>query len=137
MKKSRMLLLFGGLLLMLVGYLAWCGRTFYLNPPMPDLSRVPIEARELARAGIQESSLFRPERLSFNRLGEVLANPYESEPLPIRAEWEPGNIFFIKRSGAPQRLVLMRIRKRWTLWFLPRDTEAMLHQMVTTDLAAP
>jgi hypothetical protein len=57
MKKSRMLLLFGGLFLMLVGYVAWCGRTFYLRAPLPDLTKVPAEARMLALVEIEAGNL--------------------------------------------------------------------------------
>lgn len=83
MKKSRMLLLFGGLFLMLVGYVAWCGRTFYLRAPMPDLAKVPAEARTLVLLEIEAGNLRRPEKFRTKRFTELLMHPYESECQPI------------------------------------------------------
>lgn len=83
MKKSRMLLLFGGLFLMLVGYVAWCGRTFYLRAPAPDLSVLPAEARALAQSEIESMDMRRPEKFTVGRLTKLLMQPYESDPTPI------------------------------------------------------
>ncbi len=127
MKKSRMLLLFGGLFMMLVSYVAWCGRTFYMRPPMPDLSRLPVEARELARVGIEDSSLFRPELMNMRRFKQLIANPYESEPLPIRVDWSP-DTFTIRRSGQPQTLLLTKQPNDWKLWVFPEDLVAFVRQ---------
>lgn len=86
MKKSRMLLLFGGLLLMLVGYGAWCGRTFYLRSPVPDLDIVPPEARSLALSEIEAVNLRHPEKFTVERFTELLMNPYETGPPPIEIQ---------------------------------------------------
>jgi len=113
MKKSRMLLLFGGLFLMLVGYVAWCGRTFYLRPQMPDLSRLPVEAQELARLGIAEAGFLRPERLSFNRFKWLIARPYESGPALISIEPRfDVRVVVIYRSDGPG-LMLTKNRGGW------------------------
>lgn len=113
MKKSRMLLLFGGLFLMLVGYGAWCGRTFYLKPPMPDLSRVPIEARELARTGIEESGLLRPDRLSFERFKWLLAHPYESRASRVCIWAIAKDQVLIVRSDGNDGLMLVERKNGW------------------------
>jgi hypothetical protein len=113
MKKSRMLLLFGGLFLMLVAYVAWCGRTFYLRPQMPGLMRVPVEARELARAGIEESGLLRPERLSIERFKRLLAHPYESQPSRICIWPVAKDQVLIVRSDGNGGLILVERRDGW------------------------
>lgn len=141
MKKFRMLLLFGGLLLMLVGYGAWCGRTFYMRPLMPDLGGVPVEVREFARAGIEESSFFRPERLSFKRVKKLLTKPFESEPVPILIEPTP-QMLIISRSGQTQSLVLMNGKNGWkTFWVKSNNWDEVYQQVVsygaTLHLAVP
>lgn len=128
MKKFWMLLLFGGLFLMLVSYVAWCGRTFYLKPPMPDLSRVPIEARELALAGIEESGLLRPERLSFERFKKLLAHPYESQPSRICIWPIALDQVLIVRSDGNDGLILVEHRNHWNFLggYGPHDCAARL-----------
>ena len=101
-----MLLLFGGLFLMLVGYGAWCGRTFYLRAPMPDLSLMPQEARALALAKIEEMDLRRPEKLTVNRFTELLMKPYESDPSPISIDVAGNDLFLILRGDGTDGLIL-------------------------------
>lgn len=117
MKKSRMLLLFGGLFLMLVGYGAWCGRTFYLRPPMPDLARVPAQARELARKGIEESGILRPERLSFERFKWLLAHPYDSQPARIDIRLIDADQMQIRRADQFGALILFKQVYGWAFMY--------------------
>jgi hypothetical protein len=98
MKKSRMLLLFGGLFLMLVGYGAWCGRTFYLRAPMPDLSNVPAEARAIVRSEIGAADMRRPEEFTMTRFQELLAHPYESDPASIFVETSTQGLILVRRG---------------------------------------
>jgi hypothetical protein len=127
MKRSRMLQLFGGLFLMLLGYAAWCGRTFYLRPQMPDLSRLPVEAQELARLGIEEAGFLGPERVSFNRFTWLIGHPYKSEPVQISIDPRPDvqRFVVIYRSDGPG-LMLFKSWKGWSFMdgFGPRDQAA-------------
>lgn len=80
MRKSRALLLFGTLFLLIAGYVAWCGRAFYSQIDVPDLSSWP-ETRPLILSGIDASGMREPEIFSFRRLGELMMHPYEpSQP---------------------------------------------------------
>lgn len=99
MKKSRMLLLFGGLFLMLVGYGAWCGRTFYLRAPVPDLTHVPEHARSFVVATIEDSGLRNPEKFKVSRLVELLSQPYQSTPSQIRVNPISKRVIFVSRNG--------------------------------------
>jgi len=111
MKKSRMLLLFGGLFLMLVGYAAWCGRTFYLRAPMPDLARVPAEARSLALAEIEE--LGRPQRITMERLSELLMQPYDSDVPGIWVENVNEDLLFFIREDLSASFTLSLKSEGW------------------------
>lgn len=111
MKKSRMLLLFGGLFLMLVGYVAWCGRTFYLRAPMPDLARVPAEARPLALLEVER--LRRPEKFTMRRLGELLMQPYDSEVPEIEVVNVNEDLLFFIWEDMSTSLTLALGSKGW------------------------
>jgi hypothetical protein len=112
MKKSRMLLLFGGLFLMLLGYVAWCGRAFYLRAPMPDLSRVPAEVRALTLAEIEAADLRRPEMLTARRIMELLMHPYKSEvePIDVRVSEE---LVWVDRGYTWPGFFLCRYAEGW------------------------
>ena len=99
MKKSRMLLLFGGLFLMLVGYVAWCGRTFYLRAPVPDLAHVPEHARFFVVATIEDSGLRTPEKFTISRLVELLQQPYQTTPLQISVSVISQRVIIVGRKG--------------------------------------
>jgi hypothetical protein len=107
-----MLLLFGGLFLMLVGYVAWCGRVFYLRAPMPDLSRVPAEVRALTLAEIEAADLRRPEKLTTRRIMELLMHPYESEvePIDVRVSEE---LVWVDRGYTWPGFFLCRYAEGW------------------------
>lgn len=113
MKKSRMLLLFGGLFLMLFGYVAWCGRTFYLRAPMPDLAQVPVEARTLVLDGIEEGNLRSSEKLTTRRFKKVLMSPYESDVPPIKVELRGEKLIFVDRGYPWTGFVLARYPEGW------------------------
>lgn len=113
MKKSRMLLLFGGLFLLLVGYVAWCGRTFYFRAPMPDLAHVPVEARALVLDEINEEKLRRPEILTTRRFKNVLMSPYESDVPPINVELRGEKLIFVDRGYPWTGFVLARYGEGW------------------------
>lgn len=113
MKKSRMLLLFGGLFLMLVGYVAWCGRTFYLRAPVPDVAVLPAEARALALAEIEAADLRRPEKFSISRFKHVMMHPYESESSSIWIEVTGLDSAIVVRSDLTAGLSLTKDENEW------------------------
>lgn len=114
MKKSRMLLLFGGLFLMLVGYVAWCWRTFYLRAPMPDLSSMPEEAQAAATTEIERWKLRNPEEFNGGRMKELLMNPYESDlpPIEVKRNWD--EFWSFRRRGIRSGFDLVHLRDGWT-----------------------
>ena len=116
-----MLLLFGGLFLMLLGYVAWCGRTFYLRAPLPDLAQVPVEARTLVLEGIEEGNLRRPEKLTTSRVKKVLMSPYESEIPPINIELLGEKLIFVDRGYSWTGFVLAGYPEGWEK--LPEDAK--------------
>jgi hypothetical protein len=98
MKKKRALLLFGGLAALVLGYAAWCGRTFYLSVPVPELLELPEEYRADARSLIVEHGLAAPDPFDRKRFLELLMHPYESSPRPIRvANWSGPHNFMAAR----------------------------------------
>lgn len=83
MKKKRALLLFGSLALLVLGYAAWCGRTFYLHVPAPEMTELPEEYRADARALIEQHGLTAPDPFERKRFLELLGQPYDSAPTPV------------------------------------------------------
>jgi hypothetical protein len=129
MKKSRMLLLFGGLFLMLVGYVAWCGRTFYLRAAVPDLALVPDEVRALALSEIEAADLRRPEKFTMKRLSELLMHPYASDvpPVQFREVKLSGEFFSFSRGAASSGVFIVGRAadgKEWVLLTGPRGLKS-------------
>jgi hypothetical protein len=83
MKRKRALFFFGCLTLMVLAYVAWCGRSMYLSVPVPELTQLPPELREDAREIVIARGLTRPDRFDLKILGELLAKPYQTKPGPI------------------------------------------------------
>jgi hypothetical protein len=107
MKKKRAILLFGFITLITLGYLAWCGRAFYLSAPAPDLSEVPAQYRADAFAMIKKHGLTAPEAFDRKLFIGFLAKPYASAPRGMRSmDVTPG-------PGSGFHLILIVTRGRW------------------------
>ncbi len=99
MRRKRALLLFGSLAALVLGYAAWCGRTFYLSVPVPALLELPEEYRADARALIEEHGLSAPDPFDRSRFRDLLMRPYESTPQPILvAQWSNADNFKASRQ---------------------------------------
>ena len=98
MKKKRAILLFGSLIVLLLGYTAWCGRTFYLTVPVPELLELPEQYREDAKSIVIERGLTRPDHFHPMALVRLLAKPYDSSPEKIRVECPNSSTMWIIRS---------------------------------------
>jgi hypothetical protein len=121
MKKKRALLLFGSIAAMLAGYAAWCGRTFYLSLPLPELREIPEPFRVEARRMIVDHGLAKPDHFQLQALLHLLARPYDCEPKPVRIEIDPSNEIGVTRerwSKGGQNKVL--------IFFLPDDSCSVL-----------
>ena len=83
MRKKRALLLFGGLAALVLGYAAWCGRTFYLAVPAPEMLELPEDYRADARSLIEKHGLTAPDPFERSLFLDLLKRPYESTPKPV------------------------------------------------------
>ena len=83
MRKKRALFLFGGLAALVLGYAAWCGRTFYLAVPVPEMLELPEDYRADARSLIEEHRLTAPDLFDRSLFLDLLKRPYESTPKPV------------------------------------------------------
>jgi hypothetical protein len=101
MKRNRAILLFGSLATLVLGYAAWCGRTFYLSVPVPDLLELPEDYRADARSVIEKHGLTAPERFDRSHFLDLLKHPYASAPKPVTvARWSNADNFIV---GRPRR----------------------------------
>jgi hypothetical protein len=89
MKRKRALLLFGSTTVLLLGYVAWCARTFYLTVPVPELREIPAPFRAEARRMVVDHALDKPDHFQLQAMLHLLARPYDCEPKPIRIEISP------------------------------------------------
>ncbi|MCW1915657.1 hypothetical protein OJ996_18875 [Luteolibacter sp. GHJ8] len=122
MKRKRALLFFGGITLLLLGYVAWCGRSMYLSVPVPELTQLPPELREDAREIIVARGLTRPDRFDLKILGKLLANPYQTQPGP-----------FVVTQAFGGKLVVMRGR----ISHYPQEDNVYFTQQVDVWLVDP
>jgi hypothetical protein len=99
---------------MLGGYVAWCGRTFYLRAPMPDLSSIPVAAWASATAELEKSKLRSSEAFDWGRLMELLMNPYESDPPPIQIGMAGEGWWIFRRYGSSSGFHFLRLSNGWT-----------------------
>jgi hypothetical protein len=98
MKRKRALLLFISLAALVLGYAAWCGRTFYLSMPVPELLELPEDFRADARSLIGKHGLTAPERFDRRHFRDLLMHPYDSAPKPVTvARWSGSNNFIASR----------------------------------------
>lgn len=77
MRKGRALQFFGGLTVVVIGYVAWCSREMYLPERMPDLSDVPEDALPLVLQEISNTGLRKPVKSDFKTFLYRLSNPFD------------------------------------------------------------
>ena len=65
---------------MLLGYVAWCGRTFWVVVDSPDLSRIPADQRAAAEAAVEAAGLTKPDPFSPELMVQFLMKPYGTAP---------------------------------------------------------
>jgi len=83
MSRIRALLLFGGLTLSILGYIAWCSRTFWVLVALPDLTLIPENQRAAAEAAVEAAGLTKPDPFSRDLMLELLMKPYDTAPRPV------------------------------------------------------
>lgn len=113
MKRSRAILLFGLMSIVVGGYFAWCARGFYLLAEMPDLSDVPTDALSLVQQEIERSGLRRPEEFDFEMFWDRLGDPYDSQPVQICVLVDEGERIIGVRSDRGVVFWLSKESGRW------------------------
>lgn len=89
MRKKRALLLFGTLTALLLSYVAWCARPFYLSVPPPQIMEIPEVYRKDAASAVVQSGLTSPDPFDFGILLKLLARPYDCSPGSIHVGVNP------------------------------------------------
>lgn len=115
MKRKRALLLFGSLAVLTLGYVAWCGRCFYLPVPLPDLSEIPEEYHPAAYALLEQRGFTRNEPFSWDLFLSFVARPYQGKRAAISSKWDPAmGEYFVNRnsiaSGSTSLALSFRVR---------------------------
>jgi hypothetical protein len=112
MSRIRALLFFGGLALMIAGYVAWCSRTFWVVVAFPDLSLIPENQRAAAEAAIEAAGLTKPDPFSPELMLKFLMKPFDTAPRPV-------SVSVFKEPLPPPRIYLHVDRTRRN----PRNSE--------------
>jgi hypothetical protein len=137
MRKRTAGLLGTGAVLLIAGYVAWCGRTFFLPPRMEKGLWMPEEVAAVLPQALEKAGMMRPEEFHLKRLVQYLSQPYEKHLRPaIMAEISGGDaiaisrndwlrygvvrpsVYFIRRGGKWQQvtpLEYMDFRNRWNV----------------------
>ena len=89
MRRKRAILLFGSLTLSILAYCTWCGRCFYLNPPLELQEGMPKGIASACRDWRSSSDQIQPIDFSWKVFGERLMKPF-SDPATVRIIWSPG-----------------------------------------------
>lgn len=97
MRRSRAIALFGTMTLLIVGYVSWCWRSFYIGVDAPALTMFPEDYRPTALAEIEKSGILEPEEFGWRRAKDLLMNPYDSNPELAYARQGSSTVFYIER----------------------------------------
>jgi hypothetical protein len=98
MKRSRAIVLFGTMTLLIIGYVTWCWRTFLMGVDAAALTMFPEDYRPTALAEIEKSGILEPEVFQWGRAKELLMKPYDSSPELAYARQGSSTVFYIERS---------------------------------------
>lgn len=85
------------LALLLAGYLAWCGRVFYLKPQLVFPADMPEEYQQMALDWHQANDLPKSEPWSWRRFSAELRYPFRQPArptLPVASLHEDGAVIF-------------------------------------------
>ena len=85
MKRSRAILLFSGLSFSILGYVAWCGRCFYLDQELEFGSEPPVEVRETFEEWRSMTHIDLTAELTSERFLEHLMHPGSTEDRSLKA----------------------------------------------------
>ena len=106
MTKRRAVQFFGGLAVVMIGYVAWCSREMYLPVGMPDLSEVPTDALPLVLQEIESTGFGKPEKFDFKVFLYRLSDPID--PHPVQSD-----LMF----GTGDRILGVRSDRGLVFWF--------------------
>jgi hypothetical protein len=116
MKRRKAIILFGSFFLMLLAYVTWCARPFYLKPPLPSEPELPDQARARAEQWRKSTSLLRPLEFNWNDFLCTLAEPWGEFRNPIIV-WIDGH------PTATQTMNITYKGHHWTSFYSYRDSD--------------
>lgn len=79
MKRRNAIILFGSLVLLCAGYMAWCGRCFYMKPKLGFPSGVPADVREQFEHWYGHNDILRPEPFAWDAFRHMLMHPWSDD----------------------------------------------------------
>ena len=103
MRKRTAVLVFGGILLAMAGYVAWCARPFYVRPGVAYDENVPQEARHLIAELWERTGGLPPAEFDWELLTGNLADPWHARVEPAPAWMEPDHGSVLVAEPAPGR----------------------------------
>lgn len=106
MRRSRAILFFGSLTLLIIGYLCWAARPFIIRPRVEFAAKVPGKEQKIIKTWLIEFGGFGPEKFDFRRYVLQLMHPYETAMTPAIATFSAGD------SYTPEHVVLIRHPKK-------------------------
>lgn len=113
MRRRTAGLLVTGAVLLVGGYVAWCGRTFYLEARLLESWKLPPEVVAMLPPLLETEGLTVPEEFGMHQLADHLCRPYQSPgAAEIRVEqWPPDVIVLLRGNGCIVSAAVHFIRK--------------------------
>lgn len=100
MKRRTAGLLVTGTVLLVAGYVAWCARTFYMEPPGIDPAGMPQEVVAATPALADAAGMMRKEEFSVERFFHYLRYPHTERPkLGISATRSAGDLIIVSANS--------------------------------------
>lgn len=78
MKRRTTWISFISATLVVAGYVAWCGRSFYLDARIPDAGKLPPEVNAMLPPLLEDTEIARPEAFVPLEMIRYLCLPHES-----------------------------------------------------------
>lgn len=113
MSRSKTVLIFGTLTMLVLGYIGWCWRTFLIGVPAPALTELPEKFRPTALDDLRRSGLLGREKFKWRRAGELLQNPYDTSPPRLEVTSPKPHLVFVRRGYPFSSVVFAKYRDRW------------------------
>ena len=113
MNRIRFQLIFGGLSLLLLAYVACCWRTFLIGAAEPPLTELPSEFRSSAIEEIRSAGLLGREEFRWERAMELLIKPYETTPPQIQIKTPESDLVCVSRGYSFSSVIFANYHTGW------------------------